>query len=106
MDRYKILCVSVIVLLAGSSCKDASKKENATDNKISTAAQAVQSSAKGIVKFKVNGQQVSTSAWNVSVSNSMNGICKLNVTSNMHEDTRTIIININSCASGSYPFSH
>jgi hypothetical protein len=110
MKLYNILYVTVSVLLIGTSCKDSNKKESATESKIDSAPQALApkapSATKGIIKFKVNGQQVSTSAWNVSIGSSMTGICILNVTSNMHEDTRSIGINVNGCATGHYQFFH
>ena len=108
MKLYNFLYISVLVLLA-SSCKDSSKKDSAAETKIDNAAQPVASSsldpAKGIIKFKVNGQQISTSAWNASMGNSMTGLCIMNITSNMHEDKRTVAFNLSGYQPGTYQIS-
>lgn len=105
MKLYNVLYISALLLFT-VSCKDSSKKENTPgtkiDNAVSPKAPSSTDASKGIIKFKVNGQQISTSAWNASISNSMTGLCIMNITSNMHEDARTISININACSVGNY----
>ena len=56
-----------------------------------------------VITFKVNNTTVVSSGWNISRS-IMNDVIVLNVTSNMHEEERTININVNGDKAGSYKF--
>jgi hypothetical protein len=56
------------------------------------------------ISFKVNTDHVTTSGWNISRSMTSNQLV-LNVTSNMHEEHRTINVNINGDKPGRYRFS-
>jgi hypothetical protein len=60
-------------------------------------------SQENIISFKVNGQEVTTSGWNISRLRMM-GLPVLNVTSDMHEIPQTINININGNVPGTYKF--
>ena len=68
--------------------KDLEPVDNNTENQIS---------------FKVNSDPVVSSGWNISRS-LMNNQLVLNVTSNMHEERRTINLNINGDQPGRYKF--
>lgn len=67
---------------------------------------AATETASNLILFKVAGQLVKTSGWNISefVRNSA-GALGLNITTNMHEDCRTILVNLNGCTPGHYAFS-
>jgi len=56
------------------------------------------------IRFKANGAPVKTSAWNIAPFTGTNGIAGINVSSNMHEDRRTVGFNINGNTAGVYPF--
>ena len=59
-----------------------------------------------VVSFKVNGTQVRTSGWNISrFIFKKTGAIHLAISSNMHQDTRTIKANIGGITPGSYNFS-
>ena len=64
-------------------------------------AQTQPASADNQIVFKVNGEQVQTTGWNISRFNMGKGI-QLNITSNMHREKRTIAFNINGWAPGTY----
>ncbi|MBC7934851.1 MAG: hypothetical protein H7Y86_05780 [Rhizobacter sp.] len=53
------------------------------------------------ISFKVNGQLVTTTGWNISRFDMGKGT-QLNITTNMHEDKRTIMINVKGTAAGDY----
>jgi hypothetical protein len=55
------------------------------------------------VKFKINGTLVQTSAWNASYGKLVGNMITCNITSNMHQDKRTININVNAVTPGTYP---
>ena len=53
-----------------------------------------------LITFKVNGKEVKTHGWNIS--RFMGNGVSLNVTSNMHEDKRTLMLNLNGWTPGKY----
>jgi hypothetical protein len=55
------------------------------------------------VKFKINGTLVQTSAWNASYGKLVGNMITCNITSNMHQDKKTININVNAVTPGTYP---
>lgn len=63
-------------------------------------AAATTTSGNSIV-FKVDGQEVKTSGWNISRFNMGNRV-QLNLTTNMHEDKRTLLFNLNGWTPGEY----
>jgi hypothetical protein len=59
-----------------------------------------------LIEFKVNGQQVRTSGWNISRLTWSQGEKQwLNITTNMNEDKRTIMANLDGIAPGTYSFN-
>jgi hypothetical protein len=54
-----------------------------------------------MIVYKVNGEEVKTTGWNISRFKTGNEV-QLNITSNMHIDKRTININLNGDTAGSY----
>lgn len=88
------VCCAFII----SSCSEAT----ANNNNTATAGTA-SVSANNSITFKVNGTQINSSVWNLSRS-FLTGRLVLNITSNMHEQPKTINININGDKPGTYPF--
>ena len=84
-----------------SSCKNNSAKKGTESSK--QEATAVANNAENLITFKVNNTLVTSSGWNISRS-AMNDMTVLNITSNMHQEQRTINININGDKAGSYKF--
>jgi hypothetical protein len=74
---------------SGSATVSSHTSGSASDNKI---------------HFTVNGKPVETSGWNISRFDMGQGV-GLNITSNMHEDKRTIAFNINGYLPGTYQIS-
>jgi hypothetical protein len=59
-----------------------------------------------VISFKVNGKLVTTSGWNISRLTWKNGEKEwLNITSNMHQDKRTIMANLDGAVAGTYSFA-
>lgn len=54
------------------------------------------------VRFKVNGVLVETSAWNASYGNLVGSMLTCNITSNMHQNEKTVNINVNAIQVGEY----
>jgi hypothetical protein len=108
--KIPILLLSILIALM-LSCNNEGKSSSApglADKKTDTAKTTVADTkpGNGIISFKVNGSLVKTSAWNISFFSGMTGISGINITSNMHEDTRNINININGDTIGTYSLAH
>jgi hypothetical protein len=56
------------------------------------------------VRFKVNGTLVTTSVWNTSYGILTGTMLTCNVTSNMHQNEKTVNINVNAITPGEYNF--
>lgn len=91
MKNY-ILSFSILTLLMAASCNNA--KEN-------SAAAEKESVENNSITFRVDGQPVRTSGWNISRFESGQGL-NLNITTNMHEDKRTVMVNLRSTVPGTY----
>jgi hypothetical protein len=95
----------IIILLAGlsasyiSSCNDSSAKMNETRSQ----APLSQTGNDNVVTFKVNNKPVKTSGWTISrfklITDSKES---LNITTDMHEETRTLDVNIDAAEPGAY----
>ncbi|MFI5130129.1 MAG: hypothetical protein ACHQFX_09070 [Chitinophagales bacterium] len=58
-----------------------------------------------VIEFKVNGQPVKTSGWNISRFGFKGNSAEwLNITTNMHDEKRTINVNLSGAVPGSYSF--
>jgi Family of unknown function (DUF6252) len=90
---YSLLFITSILLQA---CSQKDRQVTQSNSKGSSA-----SASDNRISFKVNGTQVNSSGWNISRFSMKNGE-QLNITSNMHEDTRTISMNIESPKVGTY----
>ena len=77
--------------------------ENTVTKDKSVAAIANASSTNSTISFKVNGETVRTSGWNISRLTWKAGEKEwLNITTNMHEDKRTIMANLDGAVPGTY----
>lgn len=54
-----------------------------------------------IITFKVAGAPVKTSGWNIGRFDMGKGL-NLNITTNMHEEKRTVTLNLRGCTTGTY----
>ena len=71
------------------------------DAKNNTAANAPAKDGSNQISFKVNGEPVVTSGWNISRFDMGQGPC-LNITTDMHVDKRTLLINLQGTEPGTY----
>lgn len=98
----------LFVVLLITACNN--NKESTADKKDSnsaTTAETKNNSGDNIITFSVNGETVTSSAWNISRFDFGNGAgtC-VNITSNMHQDPRSINVNINGDKAGTYTFEN
>jgi hypothetical protein len=54
-----------------------------------------------VITFAVNGETVNTTGWNISRFDAGAGL-NLNITTNMHQDKRTVMLNLRGCIPGTY----
>jgi Family of unknown function (DUF6252) len=63
------------------------------------------STGENVISFKVNGDEVNTSAWNIRLFRWTNqSAVWMNITSDIHKDKRTINVNLNGAKPGTYNF--
>ena len=68
-------------------------------------ADAVSSTDRNVINFKVNGDDVKTSGWNIRLFQWSNQPAVwMNITSDMHKEKRTINVNLNGAKAGTYSF--
>lgn len=101
-----IIAVIVFVTGCGGNNQADSHATEKKDDRPQSPAATTGNPDKGSISFKVNGSLVQTSAWNISEAVIMNGAYTINISSNMHQDGRTILININGDTAGHYSFVH
>jgi len=83
-----------------SSCNNTSARETGAEQ---GAAALKEITNDNVISYKVNGELVKTSGWNISRFQLINDSKQsLNLTTNMHEEKRTINININGTVPGEY----
>ncbi|MFL5810711.1 MAG: hypothetical protein ACJ749_14405 [Flavisolibacter sp.] len=96
MKKFSLLVSASFLLFA---CK-----ENAVIKDKNDAAMVNAASSNSNISFKVNGETVRTSGWNISRLIWKPGEKQwLNITTNMHEDKRTILANLDGIVAGTYP---
>jgi hypothetical protein len=76
----------------------ACKKDKDDSNNNST------SNTNNFVRFKVNGVLVETTVWNASYGYLAGPFFTCNLTSNMHQNEKTVNINVNAITPGEYEF--
>lgn len=97
--RFVAITLSVIIF---TSCSDITESRNdqlpgIEDGK----ANRENTMHDNTIIYKVNGEEVKTTGWNISRFRIGNEV-QLNITSNMHTDKRTINVNLNGDTAGSY----
>jgi hypothetical protein len=102
MSKFSFI-LSIISSLVFLACNNNADQDGLKNSVVSSNEADVSSSGNSIT-FKVNGELVTTAEWNISRSIMMDQMV-LNITSNMHQEPRTINININGEKTGSYKFS-
>ena len=98
----KIFPFYLIALLV-VSCN--SNNTASTGNSEKNSADASSSTDNNSISFKVNGDDVKTSGWNISLFRWSNQPAVwMNITSDMHKEKRTINVNLNGAKPGTYSF--
>jgi hypothetical protein len=96
---YLFYLISLLVV----SCNN--NNTASTGNSEKNSADASSSTDKNFISFKVNGDEVKTSGWNISLFRWSNQPAVwMNITSNMHKEKRTINVNLNGAKPGTYSF--
>jgi hypothetical protein len=98
----KIYPFYLIALLVVSCNND---KTTTSGNSGKESPGASSSTEKNFISFKVNGDEVKTSGWNISLFrwNNQPDVW-MNITSDMHKEKRTINVNLNGARPGTYVF--
>lgn len=96
--------VLLTILIAGTSAAAISSCSNSSANEINTKAEVASKETPGnIIRFKINGQPVTTSGWNISRFKLTTASKEsLNITTNMHDEKRTLNINLSGTEPGEY----
>jgi len=97
MKILPVILIAGTLATAASSCNNSSAKEPNTEEVAS------RETADNIIRYKVNGEPVTTSGWNISrfiLTNESKE--SLNITTNMHDERRTLNINISGTEVGEY----
>jgi hypothetical protein len=99
-----LLITTTMAWLAGAAfiaCSDATGREPQKATGQQAAPNEPSTTASNLISFKVDGVPVVTSGWNISRFVMGEGI-SLNITSNMHDDKRTVLFNLHGAQAGSY----
>jgi Family of unknown function (DUF6252) len=98
----KIFPFYLIALLA-IACNN--NKTDSPGNSEKIPADASSSTDKNVISFKVDGDNVKTSGWNIRLFKWSNQPdVWMNITSDMHKEKRTIDVNLNGAKPGTYSF--
>jgi hypothetical protein len=90
-----LIKVSVIAFVVAACNNDLE------DNSTPVAANNSNDAKNNVITFKVNGETVKTTGWNIARFEASNKV-QLNITSNMHIDKRTISVNLSGDKAGIY----
>ena len=104
MNKLLLLVAISFLTGCGSNYSIPSEEHNAaanTDRKVN------QNENQNLLVFKVNGKEVRTTLWSVSRFVWKNNIVRtlMNITSNMHDDKRTINVNLDGTVPAVYPLA-
>jgi len=98
----KLFLFSFIVLVVVSCNND---KTASAGNSEKNSTDAVSSTGTNVISFKVNGDVVKTSGWNIRLFKWNNQPALwMNITTDMHKEKRTINVNLNGAKAGTYNF--
>lgn len=102
MCMKKIFVFCIFALLA-MSCNN--NKTNSTETSDKKSGNTSPSKGDNVISFKVNGDEVMTSGWNIRrFTWSNQSAVWMNITSDMHKEKRTINVNLNGEKPGTYNF--
>jgi hypothetical protein len=100
MKKISFLC---IIALIAVNCNN-NKTGNAESSEKKSAG-ASSSTDKNVISFKVNGDEVTTTGWNIRLFKWSNQPdVWMNITTDMHKEKRTINVNLNGAKPGTYNF--
>ncbi|HEV8283682.1 MAG TPA: DUF6252 family protein [Chitinophagaceae bacterium] len=92
-----------IVALITTVCNNNKTSDAESSDKKSSGPSS--SAGENVISFKVNGDEVTTSGWNIRRFNWSNqSAVWMNITSDMHKEKRTINVNLNGATPGTYNF--
>ena len=96
--------VLLVILIAGTSAAAISSCNNSSANEANTKEViASTQTSENLISFKINGQPVKTSGWNISRFKLTTASKEsLNITTNMHDEKRTLNINLSGTERGEY----
>jgi hypothetical protein len=98
----KIFIFSIIAFLAINCNNDKTSTGESSEKK---SVDASSSTGENVISFKVNGDAVTTSGWNIRLFKWSNQTdVWMNITSDMHKEKRTINVNLNGAKPGTYDF--
>src|ERR1044071_666237 len=96
MKKIYPFCLIVLIVIG---CNN--NKTTTPGNSEKTSADASSSTDKNFIGFKVNGEEVKTSGWNISLFRWSNQPdVWMNITSDMHKEKRTINVNLKGAKPG------
>ena len=100
MKKIFPLCLIALFVVSCNNNKTAN-----TGNSEKNSADAGSSKDKNVISFKVDGDNVKTSGWNIRLFKWSNQPdVWMNITSDMHKEKRTIDVNLNGAKPGTYSF--
>jgi hypothetical protein len=89
-NRFFAVAVSFCGFIAACTSPAETKVASATTN-----------TENNVISFAVNGETVNTTGWNISRFDAGTEL-HLNITTDMHKDERTVLINLRGCKPGNY----
>src|SRR6266404_5626997 len=100
MKNISLFC---ILALLAVSCNNNEAGNTESSNK--KAGDTMSAGGENVIRFKVNGDEVTTSAWNIRrFTWSNQSAVWMNITSDVHKEKRTINVNLNGATPGTYNF--
>jgi len=100
MKKISLFCV---VALFAINCNN--NKTVSTESSDKKPDSSTSSAGENVISFKVEGDEVTTSGWNISrFTWSNQSAVWMNITSDMHQEKRTINVNLNGAKPGTYTF--
>src|SRR4030095_2637455 len=97
----KIILLSIVALVTLTCNNDKSSSPETSEKKPN----ASSSTGENVISFKVNGDDVTTSGWNIRLFRWTNqSDIWMNITTDMHKEKRTINVNLNGAKPGTYNF--
>jgi hypothetical protein len=101
--RMKKIPLFCLVVLFAISCNN--NKTGNAESPDKKSGDATSAEGKNVISFKVNGDEIKTSGWNIRRFTWSNQTTVwMNITSDMHKEKRTINVNLNGATPGTYNF--